>query len=112
MEAHELPFACTTNLEERLDRASLRRFLVKIRFGWLSASQAKRAFRSFFGLPAPPQIEALTTLTPADFALVHRRADISFTLADPSALLAQLAAESKGRLGGRLRVGFSRHAAE
>jgi SpoVK/Ycf46/Vps4 family AAA+-type ATPase len=112
MEAHELPFACTTNLEERLDRASLRRFLVKIRFGWLSASQAKRAFHSFFGLPAPPQIEALTTLTPADFALVHRRAAISFTLADPSALLAQLAAESEGRLGGRLRVGFSRHAAE
>jgi SpoVK/Ycf46/Vps4 family AAA+-type ATPase len=106
MEGHEFPFACTTNLEERLDRASLRRFLIKLRFGWLSASQARLAFRTFFGLAAPPQIEALSTLTPADFALVRRRAAIRGNAADPAALLAQLAAECEGRIGGRLRVGF------
>jgi len=111
MEAHEFPFACTTNLEERLDRASLRRFLIKLRFGWLSGSQARLAFRGFFGLAAPPQIEALATLTPADFALVHRRAAIRGTLTDPAALLAQLAAECEGRVGGRLRVGFGRQQA-
>ena len=32
MEQHALPFACTTNLADRLDRASLRRFVVKV---WL-----------------------------------------------------------------------------
>ncbi len=49
MEGHSLPFACTTNLAERLDRASLRRFLVKLRFGWLDAGQARRAFEGFLG---------------------------------------------------------------
>jgi transitional endoplasmic reticulum ATPase len=34
MEQHALPCACTTNLAGRLDRASLRRFLVKLRFDW------------------------------------------------------------------------------
>ena len=49
MEQHALPFACTTNLAERLDRASLRRFLVKLRFDWLTPAQARLAFRRFFG---------------------------------------------------------------
>ena len=74
MEQHALPFACTTNLPDRLDRASLRRFLVKVRFDWLTQAQARLAFRRFFGLTAPPQLDGLRTLTPADFALVRRRA--------------------------------------
>jgi AAA+ superfamily predicted ATPase len=74
MESHPLPFACTTNLAERLDRASLRRFLVKLRFGWLSEAQARLAFRRFFGQFAPEGLDTLRTLTPADFALVRRRA--------------------------------------
>jgi hypothetical protein len=53
MESDPLPFACTTNLEEQLDRASLRRFLVKLRFDWLTETQVRHAFRLFFGLPAP-----------------------------------------------------------
>ena len=57
MESHPLPFACTTNLAERLDRASLRRFLVKLRFGWLTEAQARLAFRRFFGLPAPAELD-------------------------------------------------------
>ena len=69
-----MPFACTTNLAERLDRASLRRFLVKLRFGWLDAGQARRAFEGFFGVGAPAGLDGLGTLTPADFALVRRRA--------------------------------------
>ncbi len=50
MEQHPLPFACTTNLVERLDRASLRRFLVKIGFDWLKPAQARLAYRRFFGV--------------------------------------------------------------
>jgi transitional endoplasmic reticulum ATPase len=65
MESHPLPFACSTNLGERLDRASLRRFLVKVRFDWLTAAQARLAFRRFFGLSAPAGLEALRTLVPA-----------------------------------------------
>jgi transitional endoplasmic reticulum ATPase len=73
MEQHPLPFACTTNLPDRLDPASLRRFLVKLRFSWLTTAQARIAFRQFFGAVPPPELDELRTLTPADFALVRRR---------------------------------------
>jgi AAA+ superfamily predicted ATPase len=58
MEEHALPFACTTNLLDRLDRASLRRFLIRSgstgsperRLGWpSSASSACRHRRSSTG---------------------------------------------------------------
>ncbi len=111
MESHALPFACTTNLAERLDRASLRRFLVKLRFGWLTRAQARLAFRRFFDLPAPVGLDEVRTLTPADFALVRRRAAVRGGEADQTVLLRLLAAECEGRTGGRLPVGFGRAAA-
>ena len=67
MEQHALPFACTTNLPERLDRASLRRFLVKVRFDWLTRAQARLAFRRFFGVAGPAALDGLRTLTPGGF---------------------------------------------
>ena len=105
MEQHALPFACTTNLLDRLDHASLRRFLVKVRFGWLTQAQVRLAFRCFFGLTPPPMLDGLRTLTPADFALVRRRAAMVGT-ADPRELARLLAAECEGRVGGRMSVGF------
>ena len=111
MEEHPLPFACTTNLPARLDRASLRRFLVKIGFDWLTQTQARRAFRRFFGLAAPAGLDGLRTLAPADFALVRRRAAVTGAMANQAALLRLLAAECVGRIGGRLRVGFAARAA-
>jgi hypothetical protein len=105
MEQHALPFACTTNLPDRLDRASLRRFLVKVRFDWLTADQARLAFQRFFAASPPPGLDALRTLTPADFALVRRRAALAGT-EDPLAILRLLETESEGRIGGRGRVGF------
>jgi SpoVK/Ycf46/Vps4 family AAA+-type ATPase len=106
MESHPLPFACTTNLAERLDRASLRRFLVKLRFDWLTEAQARRAFRLFFGLAAPAELDALRTLTPADFALVRRRASMRADTPDTPTLLRLLRAECAGRVGGRGPLGF------
>ena len=97
MDSHALPFACTTNLLERLDRASLRRFLVKLRFGWLTPEQARHAFQQFFGLAAPAGLERLRTLTPADFALVRRRAAVRGGERHPELLLRLLAAECEGR---------------
>jgi transitional endoplasmic reticulum ATPase len=110
MEAHPLPFACTTNLLDRLDRASLRRFLIKLRFGFLASDQARLAFRRFFGLAAPAALEALNVLTPADFALVARRAALRGGTADVSTLLRLLAEECGGRSGGRAPLGFVRQA--
>jgi SpoVK/Ycf46/Vps4 family AAA+-type ATPase len=106
MESHPLPFACTTNLAERLDRASLRRFLVKVRFDWLTEAQARLAFQRFFALQAPAELEALPTLTPADFALVRRRAALQADAQSPAGLVWLLAAECAGRVWGRRPIGF------
>jgi AAA+ superfamily predicted ATPase len=106
MEQHTLPFACTTNLPERLDRASLRRFLVKVRFDWLTQAQARLAFRRFFDLTAPAGLDGLLTLTPADFALVRRRVAM-VDAAEPRELVRLLAGECSDRIGGRLPVGFA-----
>jgi len=111
MESHKLPFACTTNLADRLDRASLRRFLVKVGFEWLTPAQARLAFGRFFGLAAPAGLDGLRTLAPADFALVRRRAAVTGAGADPATLLRLLAAECEGRVGGRSPVGFACRAA-
>ena len=111
MESHALPFACTTNLADRLDRASLRRFLVKLRFDWLTVAQARIAFRECYALSAPPGLDELRMLTPADFALVRRRAAVQDEADDPAELLHLLAAECRGRLGARQTVGFNYPAA-
>ena len=106
MEQHALPFACTTNLATRLDRASLRRFLVKLRFDWMTKAQGRLAFRRFFGVAAPSALDGLRTLTPADFSLVRRRAALAGGKLDPATLSRLLAAECEGRTGSRLPMGF------
>jgi transitional endoplasmic reticulum ATPase len=106
MEQHSLPFACTTNLPDRLDRASLRRFVVKVRFDWLTQSQARRAFQRFFAAPPPDALDGLSMLTPADFTLVQRHAAI-LDITAPPILVSLLAAECEGRVGTRPRIGFT-----
>ena len=108
MESHPLPFACTTNLPERLDHASLRRFLVKVRFDWLTAVQAHLAFRRVFGVAPPTDLDMIRTLTPADFGLVRRRAGLHGGLDEPRALLRLLADECNGRRESAGIVGFKR----
>ncbi|MCL2713264.1 MAG: ATP-binding protein [Alphaproteobacteria bacterium] len=106
MENHALPFACTTNFPDRLDPASLRRFLVKVRFDWLSQPQARLAFQRFFEIAAPPALNSLRTLTPADFALVHRRAEL-VGVTTPDDLVRLLEAECEGRKEGVGPIGFT-----
>jgi transitional endoplasmic reticulum ATPase len=106
MEQHALPFACTTNLATRLDRASLRRFLVKLRFDWMTKEQARLAFQRFFSAAAPAALDGLRVLTPADFSLVRRRAALTGGKPEPATLLRLLAAECEGRTGGKSQMGF------
>lgn len=73
MESHPLPFACTTNLGESLDPASLRRFTFKPKLGYLSTEQAGQAFRFFFELDPSAELARVRILTPGDFAVVRRR---------------------------------------
>jgi SpoVK/Ycf46/Vps4 family AAA+-type ATPase len=106
MESHPLPFACTTNLGSVLDPATLRRFLFKITLGYLSAEQARAAFRLYFDLPAPASVAALTNLTPADFAVVRNQARIRGDLGDPAALADRLRAECHAKPEEAAAIGF------
>ncbi len=106
MEQHPLPFACTTNLPERLDPASLRRFLVRVAFRWLTPTQIQLAWNCFFGGEPPMNVDLLQAVTPADFALVSQRATIIGKAKVPEILLDFLLNESSDRLGKHSVIGF------
>ena len=106
MESHPLPFACTTNLADHLDPATLRRFVFKIALDYLSPDQAAMAFRRYFGLAAPAPLAALATLTPGDFAVVRRKAKVLGQLQDPQALADMLRAECDAKREGTGGIGF------
>ena len=106
MESHPLPFACTTNFGERLDPATLRRFTFKIALDYLSPEQASAAFHAYFGIEPPSAVGGLATLTPGDFAVVRRKAEILGCLGKPWALAGLLGAECKAKPGSSQPVGF------
>jgi hypothetical protein len=107
LEARRVPVVCTTNLFERLDVAALRRFDVKLTFGFLRPDQARMAFERFFGCVAPEGISVLQMLTPGDFRTVKARADL-LSIRGPDELLRLLRNECEIKPGyesGR-RIGF------
>ena len=103
MESHPLPFVCTTNLMDRVDQASLRRFTLKLNFKLLGRDQAQLAFERFFGTSAPRRLPE--GLTPGDFATVRRKWTLLGT-DDPANLVDWLAEEAEAK-GVRVRpIGF------
>ena len=106
MESHPLPFACTTNFGRHLDPATLRRFIVKVTLDYLAPAQAEAAFRAYFALTPPPQIRSLAALTPGDFAVVSRKAEILGRLQDPEELAAMLRAECDAKPDRPRPIGF------
>ncbi|MFW6324955.1 MAG: AAA family ATPase, partial [Desulfovibrionales bacterium] len=107
MESHPFPFVCTTNLYESLDPASMRRFTFKIFFDYLTDEHLPTAFTKFFNMPAPRAISWLEQLTPADFALVRKRAEYLGCSSDGERLLEMLQAESETKTGKR-KIGFAK----
>lgn len=80
MEAFKGVFVASTNLVDRLDEASLRRFDIKIFFDYLSDQQRWEMFTAFMAKHALRVDETLRgpllhlkSLTPGDFAAVSRR---------------------------------------
>ena len=106
MESHPLPFACTTNFGERLDPAALRRFTFKIALDYLSAEQATAAFRAYFALTPPAAVADLAALTPGDFAVVRRKAELLDCLWDPQELAKMLRMECEAKPDCPRPVGF------
>ena len=106
MENHPLPFACTTNFGEHLDPATLRRFDFKLRLDYLAPGQAMAAFRTFFELDPPSEVRALSGVTPGDFAVVRRRAEILGKLGEANSLAAMLREECDAKPDRPKRIGF------
>ena len=106
MESHPLPFACTTNFGEHLDPATLRRFVFKATLDYLEPGQAEAAFRGYFALPPPDGLASLGNLTPGDFAVVRRKAELLGEADDPDALLAMLRDECEAKPGRPRSIGF------
>jgi transitional endoplasmic reticulum ATPase len=106
MESHPLPFVCTTNLPDRLDKASLRRFLVRLNFGPLLPEQASVLFQRVFGRKPPEGLFRLDRLTPADFSRVAKRIEVLGLPDDAGSILAMFMAELEGRDGVARPIGF------
>ena len=103
MEGHPLPFVCTTNLMDRLDQASLRRFTLKLRLDPLTATQAALAFEHFFAISAPPSLP--DGLTPGDFATVRRKREV-FGGAEAAVLVRWLEEELEAKGQSAKGIGF------
>jgi len=109
MESHPLPVCCTTNLMERLDTASLRRFTFQIKFDFLDRPALAHAFRLFFGMEHTPEaILKATNLTPGDFAQARRQAEVLGALNEPERIARLLEAVSQGKPGHTAAIGFRR----
>ena len=106
MESHPLPFACTTNFGEHLDPATLRRFTFKVALDYLAPEQAEAAFRAYFDMEPPAGLRDLAALTPGDFAVARRKAEIMDLLGDPAALAEMLRQECDAKPGRPQVVGF------
>ena len=106
MESHHLPFACTTNLGDRLDPATLRRFVFKVALDYLDGDQARAAFRMFFRVDAPAALAMPTNLTPGDFAVVRRKGEVLGCLREPEVLAGLLREECDAKPERPRPIGF------
>ena len=102
MERFEGLFICSTNLMQRLDTASLRRFALKIRFDYLKPEQRWQLFQAQakkFARSQEPEyrsaLNRLTNLTPGDFATIRRQAKLLNIPLTADELLKRLKQECK-----------------
>lgn len=105
MESHPLPFACTTNLADRLDPATRRRFTVNAEVRSMGTSQLGIAFRKFFEAEPPLGLFDLEGLTPGDMAAVSRRCKL-LGEHDKQSILAALQEEAHAKDNGGISPGF------
>lgn len=113
MESFDGIFIASTNLMDGIDPAALRRFDLKIRFGYLLPAQAADLLArqcAALGLAAPgaeeqARLRRLDQLTPGDFAAVARRHRFS-PVASCAAFVAALEQECAFKRGKTGAIGF------
>ncbi|MBF0192714.1 MAG: ATP-binding protein [Magnetococcales bacterium] len=117
MEQFEGLFLCATNFPEALDRASLRRFDLKIAFSSLRPEQSLRLFNQVAAdlgsalatdhTALRRQLTAFTNLTPGDFATVVRRFRVLVKNPTQAGLLAALRQECEAKPDRPRPMGFA-----
>ena len=107
MEDHPFPVICTTNLMDRFDRASMRRFTFHVKYQFLGKVELPRAYEVFFGFKAVPG-EGMTfkNLTPGDFAQARRQARVLGLMEKPLEVIDLLSEISKTKPGNAASIGF------
>lgn len=115
MEAFEGTFVCTTNLLDKLDQASLRRFAFKVKFDFLNAEQRWAMFQNELtrlggdlggATDWESRVRSLENLTPGDFAVAARQFDVLDMDVTPAELFHQLREECKVKGGKTSKIGF------
>ncbi|MDD5579951.1 MAG: AAA family ATPase [Methylobacter sp.] len=119
METFSGLFICTTNLMDKLDAASLRRFDFKVKFDYLSPKQRWALFQQYsqrLGSKLPVNSEALailkqqlhrlTKLTPGDFAVVSRQVAVLGNTPEPEKIIAVLEQECRAKGETFSQIGF------
>ena len=113
IERHDGLFICSTNLMQRLDSASLRRFALKIKFDYLRPEQRWRLFldqaKKFHRIHEAhyrAALNTLTNLTPGDFATIRRQAVLLNVALTAEELLHRLQKECRGKASTGQPIGF------
>lgn len=113
METFSGLFIASTNLMDGLDPAALRRFDLKVRFGYLAAAQAAQLLGRYcinLALPQPSaddlaRLRQLVNLTPGDFAAVARQNRFK-PIVSATALVQALDGECALKKTGGRSIGF------
>ena len=105
MEKHTYPFVCTTNLMDKLDKASLRRFTFKVKYDYMTSEQRTAAFKHFFNIPNI-NLSHLNLLTPGDFVVVKDKAEILGFMENKEELIKMLEMEQQNKTPVSRKIGF------
>lgn len=79
MENHPYPFIMTTNLKSKIDNASLRRFLFKIKYTYMEEKNVVAGIKTYFGKNyklTKEQLKELKYLCAGDFTIAKRKMDV------------------------------------
>ncbi len=105
MEKATHPFVCTTNLMDKLDKASLRRFTFKVKYDYMTEEQRNLCFEHFFNIK-DVDLGHLPSLTPGDFVVVKDKAEILGFMDNKEELIKMLELEQINKAPVSKKIGF------
>ena len=94
MENHTFPFICTTNHMSKMDKASLRRFTFKVNYQFMKKEQVQLAFKFFFNFNDIDST-SFNFLSPADFVVTKKKAEILGCIEDKKEIIKLLLQEQE-----------------